>query len=132
MLEKVIANMAVLYQKLRNYHWNMTGKGFMAMHIAFEKEYEALADEIDEVAELVRIKGGKPISTLKEFLDHATLVEGDKEKSMDDMLAEIIADFKTLIAQLKDEFNGDVKTEDVLTGILARLEKSVWLLSSSQ
>ena len=131
MMEKIIANTAVVYQKLRNYHWNMTGKQFVAMHKLFEEEYEALAEDLDEIAELVRMKGEKPIATFKEFLEQATIAEGDMNKSIEEMLKEIIDDYKTLISQMKEAFNDDVKTEDVLTGIIARLEKSIWMMSSS-
>lgn len=130
-MEKLLSDMAVLYQKFRNYHWNVTGKGFMQLHKFLEEEYDALAEEVDEIAELVRMKGEKPLSTYKEYLANARLSEGDKDKSRDDMLAELIKDYEQLLIYLKDEFDEDVKTEDLLTGIIARVEKSLWMMRSS-
>ncbi|MBN1275791.1 DNA starvation/stationary phase protection protein [Candidatus Woesearchaeota archaeon] len=131
MMEKLLSDMALLYQKFRNYHWNVTGPGFMQLHKFLEDEYDALAEEVDEVAELVRMKGEKPLSTYKEFLANARLKEGDKDKSKDEMVQELIKDYEQLLGYLKQEFNGDVKTEDLLTGIIARVEKSIWLMRAS-
>jgi starvation-inducible DNA-binding protein len=34
-LHDVLANQHIMYQKLRNFHWNVVGKHFIALHEAF-------------------------------------------------------------------------------------------------
>ncbi|NJK86607.1 MAG: hypothetical protein HC906_12205 [Bacteroidales bacterium] len=36
-LNKLIASYHVFYQKLRNFHWNVTGQDFFDLHQHFEK-----------------------------------------------------------------------------------------------
>lgn len=132
MMEQPLADLAVLYQKLRNYHWNVVGKQFMQLHKLLEEEYDKIAEELDEVAELVRMKGQKPLSTYKEFLEHTTIKEGDKAKKADEMIKDIAADYEKLLKDFKTQLNGDPTTDDVFTGIARHFEKSLWMLKALQ
>ena len=132
MMEQQLEDLAVLYQKLRNYHWNITGKAFLALHEFLEKEYDTVAEEVDEVAELIRMKGEAPLSTYKDFLANATIKEGDMSLSPDAMIQDLIKDYEKLISDFKTQFNGDPKTEDLYTGIISHFEKSVWMMKAVQ
>src|SRR6187455_1332701 len=57
-LSRVLADQHVLYQKTRNYHWNLTGRRFLPLHELFEKQYRVLVEAIDETAERIRMLGG--------------------------------------------------------------------------
>src|SRR5690606_19574013 len=74
-LTKVLANANVLYTKTRNYHWNVVSADFKELHTLFQEQYEQMAEDIDEIAERIRILGSKSIGTHKEFNEHATLKE---------------------------------------------------------
>ncbi|WP_374718123.1 Dps family protein, partial [Neobacillus sp.] len=50
-LNKQIANWAVLYLKLHNYHWFVKGDQFFTLHAKFEEFYNEAADHLDELAE---------------------------------------------------------------------------------
>ena len=43
-LKIVLADEAIVYQKLRNYHWNVTGPHFFELHIALETLLTRLPD----------------------------------------------------------------------------------------
>src|SRR6185369_7486783 len=66
-LKIVLADEALVYQRLRNYHWNMIGPHFFELHIALEKQYEEIAEVVDEVAERIRQFGVFAPGTLEEF-----------------------------------------------------------------
>src|SRR5690554_5410262 len=70
-LNLLLCNYSVIYQKIRNFHWNVVGGDFFDVHEKLEEEYLSAADNIDTVAERVRILGFKPISTLAEYLEKA-------------------------------------------------------------
>ena len=50
-LNGLLADSTVFYQKLRNYHWFVTGPHFFALHEKFEELYDDWAGKIDEIAE---------------------------------------------------------------------------------
>jgi starvation-inducible DNA-binding protein len=74
-LGRIPADEHVLYMRLRNYHWNLVGMAFGPLHALFQEQYEALAGDIDDVAERIRMLGPNTPGTMTEFLQLATLAE---------------------------------------------------------
>src|SRR5215213_5350224 len=74
-LKIVLADETLLYQKLRNYHWNVTGSQFFSLHAAFENQYNEVADVIDEVAERIRQFGVFAPGTMEELRQITRLSE---------------------------------------------------------
>ncbi len=74
-VNKQVANWTILYEKLHNYHWFIKGHHFFTLHGKFEEFYDEAAGYIDELAERILSIGGKPIGTLKECLEIATIKE---------------------------------------------------------
>jgi starvation-inducible DNA-binding protein len=74
-LNDLLADATVFYQKVRHYHWNVTGPHFFTLHEEFEALYTFWNDAIDEIAEQVRSRGDRPVHTLADVLDLASLEE---------------------------------------------------------
>jgi starvation-inducible DNA-binding protein len=134
-LQRLLADEYVLYTKTRNYHWNVTGPRFHDLHKLFEEQYEALDEVIDELAERSRALGAPAVATLTEFLQLARLKEepaGDPDDGR--MIANLLADHETLIRQLRIDLEAagerfrDAGTNDFLTGLMERHEKTAWML----
>ena len=53
-LKQLLADEHVLYVKLRNYHWNVTGMNFQQLHAFFSEQYTAVSTYIDDIAERIR------------------------------------------------------------------------------
>lgn len=132
-LNQEVANFTLLYTKLHNYHWFVTGKGFFQLHAKFEELYDYVTEKLDEIAERLLQVDGKPVATLKEVLDLATLKEATGEENVDGMIQSVLNDF----TQLNEEFTRGIKlaeeendpvTVDLFTGIKADLEKHIWML----
>ncbi len=49
-LARVLADTYTLYLKTHNYHWNVTGPHFAALHAMFEEQYRELWAATDEIA----------------------------------------------------------------------------------
>lgn len=130
-----IANWTVLYTKLHNYHWYVKGTNFFSLHEKFEELYNEAANYIDEIAERLLTIGGRPIATLAQSLETATLSEASGNETSNAMLEAIIADFAVLGSELKhgmkiaDEAE-DQGTGDLFLGILSSIEKHTWMLNS--
>ncbi|AKS39323.1 general stress protein [Anoxybacillus gonensis] len=134
-VNKQIANWNVLYVKLHNYHWYVKGPQFFTLHTKFEELYNEAALHIDELAERLLALGGKPLATMKEYLAVASVQEAKGNETAEEMVAEIVRDFETMIEELKDGMNyageiNDETTGDMLLGIHQSLEKHVWMLKS--
>lgn len=135
LLSRLVADEHVLYMRLRNYHWNLVGMSFGPLHALFEKQYEALADDIDEIAERIRMLGPTAPGTMTEFLKLATLAERPGDLPDDrGMIVQLVTDHEAIIRNLRrdlracDEQYDDMGTSDFLTELLQKHEKMAWLL----
>ncbi len=134
-LSRLLADEHVLYTRLRNYHWNLVGMAFGPLHALFQQQYEALADDIDDIAERIRMLGPAAPGTMTEFLQLATLAEhpGDLPDERG-MLRQLVADHEAIIRHLRqdlracDEQYDDMGTSDFLTSLMEKHEKMAWLL----
>lgn len=134
-LNKQIANWNVLYVKLHNYHWFVKGEQFFTLHEKFEELYNEAATYIDELAERLLALGGKPLATMKEYLENASIKEATGNEDANEMVRAIANDFAVLIEELKEGMElaqeaGDEGTSDMLLGIRQSLEKHNWMLRS--
>lgn len=135
MLNAMLADQHVLYIKLRNYHWNVTGPYFESLHEMFEEQYKALEAQIDDIAERVRALGHPATGTMAELAKAARLAEepGAHPDAMA-MVANLVKDHETVIRQLRQDIGrcaddlGDEGTADLLIGCMRAQEKMAWML----
>ena len=135
LLQKVTANLSVIYTKTRNFHWNMTGPRFHTMHLFFEAQYKELGEAADEVAERTRSLGGFSIGTLAEFLKLSVIKEEPGVRPpIDGMIQTLVKDHETIIKGLREDIDkcdddyDDAGTADFLTGLMEQHEKLAWML----
>ncbi|MFT4309341.1 MAG: Dps family protein [Candidatus Woesearchaeota archaeon] len=135
-LHIVLANQHVLYQKLRNYHWNVKGKHFMTLHELFEEHYNELSNDIDEIAERIRSLGHYARGTMTEYIKMATLTEMPGEYPDEEgMITELLSDYEAIIVHLRKTSdvcaeNNDKGSEDMIIGIMQKHEKQSWMIRS--
>jgi len=135
-LNRQVANLGVLYTKLHNYHWFVTGAHFYKLHEVFEEFYNEVTEHFDAVAERILMLDEKPYATLKEFLDNATIKEATGDETVNVMLQTTINDFKLLNDEFYEVVNiaqeqGDEVTVDLALGILSSLQKHIWMLEAT-
>jgi len=131
----LIANWTTMYTKLHNFHWYVKGHNFFTLHVKFEELYDEAAGYIDDIAERLISIGGKPVATLRESLELATIKEAAGNETPDQMVAAIVADFEVLDKELREgmsiaEEAGDEATSDLLLGVVSTLEKHRWMLNA--
>jgi starvation-inducible DNA-binding protein len=134
-LKRVLADEFMLYTKLHNYHWHVTGPHFQALHELFQAQYEEIAPVIDDVAERSLSIGARTIGTLEEISEYTTLSEQPGEyPAWDAMIANLVADHETIVRNLRqdvrtcDEKYNDMGNSDFLNGLMEQHEKMAWLL----
>lgn len=134
-LNQLLANYHVHYQKLRNFHWNVTGSDFFDLHVKFEDLYNEAFANIDLTAERIRVFGMTPMSLMKEYLESSTIQEVGTDLDSRAMVTEIIKDFEILVENMNECAEsvaeiGDTATEDMLISFIKTIESNHWMLSS--
>ncbi len=132
-LNRLIADATVFYQKVRHYHWNVTGPHFYTLHDEFEEIYEFWSDAIDELAERLRTVDETPVHTLADILDLTELEEDAGTPQADAMVRRVVADLNALDACIQEvaekaEAADDTGTVTVLEDLSEQIEEDLWML----
>ncbi|TRX60478.1 DNA starvation/stationary phase protection protein [Fulvivirga sp. M361] len=134
-MNELLANYSVHYQKLRNFHWNVKGPDFFDIHEKFEDQYNKAKVAIDDIAERIRVFGQTPLSTMKDYLEVAVIKESDTNLPAMDMVAEILNDYTILLEHMFNTVemaieHGDSGTEDMVKGFIKEMEKDHWMFTA--
>lgn len=137
LLKPILADEQVLYIKVRNYHWNITGSQFFALHAKYEELYTELASDVDEIAEKIRALGVFAPGSMSEFLKLSGIKE-EKENNHPDqyqMTENIANDYEFLSIRIKDAGTkvqnlGDEVTAGQLYTLAEKYDKHIWMLKS--
>lgn len=134
-LRDYLADTYALYVKTQNFHWNVTGLEFFSLHLLFEKQYEDLADAVDEIAERVRALGSYVDGSFSAFQKRTSIPESNKKVSAQQMLKELVQGHETVtkLAHIlipKFEDLEDQGSADLLIKRLGIHEKAAWMLRS--
>lgn len=134
-INTILADLEVLKQKTRNYHWNVTGEHFRSLHLLFEEQYGLMATAADEVAEFSRQYGYPAIGTMQEFLALSSLQEQpgdypDWETMVRNLLTDqntVVRTLREQITVLQEEMEDDVAA-DFVTELCQQHLKMAWML----
>ncbi|HKJ42623.1 MAG TPA: DNA starvation/stationary phase protection protein [Sunxiuqinia sp.] len=134
-INQLIASYHVHYQKLRNFHWNVTGREFFDLHEKFEELYNFSKVNIDDLAERIRVFGATPLATLSDYLEVSKISEPVGVPSPTEMVDQILSDFEILLSQMinvleKANDLGDVSTIDLVNTMVKSTEKYYWMFTS--
>jgi starvation-inducible DNA-binding protein len=135
MLNLILADEFVLYATTRDYHWNVSGPGFLGFHQQFEAQYDRIATWIDDVAERARAIGVGVRGSWTDLARGArTSADPGIGLSAGHMFSELLARHEEIIVQLRNDSQAcaeryhDAGTADFLTGLMAQHEKMAWML----
>lgn len=134
-LNTLLADYHVYYQKLRNFHWNVTGKSFFELHEKFELMYDDAKLKIDEIAERILTLRYQPVSNLTDYLKMSSLKESESTLNDEKMVNILLDDHGTLIQQMRKVVEvageaGDEGTIDLIGAYIRELEKTSWMLDA--
>ena len=134
-LKQIQADATVFYQKLRSFHWTVTGERFFQLHERFEEAYNRWADQIDDVAERIVIDGGTPLLSLDSIKATSKIQEESGVRPAPAMLESVVADSRCLLELVSNaiqvaESEGRRGTVNLLDEIRDKEEKALWMLSA--
>jgi starvation-inducible DNA-binding protein len=134
-LSTVLADAYMLYLKTHNFHWNVTGPMFSALHVMFEEQYTEQWNALDDIAERIRSLGHFAPATYKRYAELSSITEEPEVLAAKDMIRQLVDGNETLIRTLRtgvkvaDEID-DYPTADMLTTRMEVHEKNAWMLRS--
>ncbi|MBI4372279.1 MAG: DNA starvation/stationary phase protection protein [Candidatus Omnitrophica bacterium] len=135
-LSKFLADTYALYVKTQNFHWNVTGPLFPALHKFFEEQYQELALAVDVLAERIRALGYIAPGTFRDFIRLTSIEEepdlpdaGGMTRSL--MEGHELLSKKARILLTKADDEEDQATVDLLADRIRAHDKAAWMLRSS-
>ena len=136
-MNKLVATEGVFYIRLHQFHWYVKGNNFFTLHEKFEELYDEVTESLDEVAERLLTIGGKPYSTLQEFIEHSVIEERaeDKDLSQEEMVDAVITDLETIRELIVEGINltdehEDFPSNDLYIATKDGIDKHLWMLNA--
>ncbi len=135
-LNACVADAIAMGLALKQAHWNVKGKNFIAVHELFDSVHANLQGHIDVMAEQVQILDGVALGTLetvgkdsriKPYPTDLTKAE-DHLKAICDRMRDLGGALREAIGTVDEA--GDADTADVFTAASRQVDKDLWFLSS--
>jgi len=135
-LNVYLSNLAVLNVKLHNLHWNVEGKHFVQIHNYTERLYDDFFAKYDEVAEMLKMRGEKPLVKLADYLKNASIEELNQDNFSSDEVLQIVKGdldkMKSLATEIRNEADeaGDFEVVSAFEDHVAGYSKNLWFVNS--
>ena len=134
-LARLLADSYTLYLKTHNFHWNVTGPSFNALHTMFETQYTELALAVDQIAERIRALGVFAPGSYRQFGALTSIEEETEVPSAKEMIRLLVEGQEAVVRTARSIFPvadaaGDEPTADLLTQRMQTHEKNAWMLRS--
>jgi starvation-inducible DNA-binding protein len=137
-LSAFLSDAYTLYLKTHNFHWNVTGPMFNALHNMFEEQYTEQWTALDDIAERIRALGFNAPGSYAEFIRLSTIKEEPGLTEAPDwreMVHQLVVGNEAVCRTAREVLDvasdaDDAPTEDLLTQRLHTHEKYAWMLRS--
>lgn len=134
-LKMILANTYALYLKTQNYHWNVTGMHFAALHRLFDEQYNELAESVDEIAEHIRMQNDLAPGSFNEFQKLNKISDAQANLDAKDMITDLLASHTLLLTLLEDTLKqaqdeADEVVADFMIERMGAHKKYQWMLQS--
>lgn len=134
-LSAFLADSYTLYLMTHNFHWNVTGPQFAALHQMFMNQYTEQWDALDLIAERIRALGHPAPGTNRAFVELSSIREIDGVPKANEMVRHLVAAQEATARTARKLLPltmaaHDAPTADILTQRLEVHEKNAWMLRS--
>ena len=134
-LSQLLADTYTLYLKTQNFHWNVTGPQFRALHSMFEEQYTELAGAVDSIAERIRALGHPAPGSFARFGQLTSIEEDPGVPAAEEMTRQLAGGHEAVDRTARNVFGlaeeaEDQVTMDLLVERMQIHEKAAWMLRS--
>lgn len=135
-LQRNLASTICLYLKFKKFHWDVRGRHFRDLHLAYDDFIEKFFPSIDELAERLVALGGSPKNSLSDLerysvvaIPSVTIRDGRTQ------VTELVDDLSAIGRGYRDDSQaadqaGDPATADMYNGYAAIIDKIRWMLQA--
>ena len=131
-----LSDLVVFYLKLHDLHWNVKGMQFVPVHQYTEARYEDMAEKFDAIAELILMHGEKPVSSIAQYLELASIKEASKPSYQDAEVLNILIEDMSYLKNKAEALRAEMAADDVFDVVavleehIAGYNKELWFLKS--
>jgi starvation-inducible DNA-binding protein len=137
-LSRFLADSYTLYLKTHNFHWNVTGPMFNALHNMFEMQYTEEWNALDDVAERIRALGFNAPGSYPEFIRLSSIREEPGLQTAPEwreMVRQLVVGNEAVCRTARKTLDvaegaDDDPTVDLMIQRLQTHEKYAWMLRS--
>lgn len=124
-----------LYLKAHNYHWNVEGQDFAQYHDFLGDLYTAIFNNVDLIAEKIRMLGTYTPGSMQRFLELCAIDEATSVPDARTMLSQLADDNDKMIIQIRAgivaaEGANEPAISNFLQDVLDQHQKHAWMLKS--
>lgn len=137
-LQQLLADVAIFYHTVHEFHWNVKGQNFYEYHKLLDKIVSDVYDSIDPIAENIRKLDSYARYSMSDLLKLASLKEvSGVESSTQEIVSDLVRLNSELISTLKTTFDtaNSSNEQGVANFIAERIDmhqKWNWFLKSSE
>lgn len=134
-LSRVLADSYSLYLKTHNFHWNVTGPMFQALHTMFMTQYTEQWTALDAIAERIRALGFPAPGSYSQYARLTTIKEETGVPTAKEMIQQLVVGQEAVTRTVREAFKvadaaDDQPSADLLTQRMEIHEKNAWMLRS--
>ncbi|WP_221091428.1 Dps family protein [Deinococcus aquaedulcis] len=135
-LQRNLATTISLYLKFKKYHWDIRGRFFRDLHLAYDEFIAMIFPAIDEQAERLVALGGSPIAAPADIERYSTvIVPAETVRDARTQVSDLVADLTRVGRGYRDDSQtvddaNDPATADLYNGYAATVDKIRWMLQA--
>ena len=135
-LQRNLATTICLYLKFKKYHWDIRGRFFRDLHLAYDEFIEEIFPSIDEQAERLVALGGSPKNAPSDLGKYSVVrVPTETVRDARSQVADLVADLSKVGRGYRDDSGTvddakDHATSDMYNGYAATIDKIRWMLQA--
>ena len=133
-LSRLLADTYTLYLTTHNFHWNVKGPMFTALHQMFMTQYTELWNAVDPVAERIRSLGHAAPGSYAQFSELTSVPDVPRQPPTALEMVRILVQGHEAVTRTARELfpvaeaGADEATADLLTQRMAIHEQTAWML----
>lgn len=136
LLNSSLASTTDLQAQLKQAHWNIKGKEFIALHKLFDELAEAVEEQVDIIAERITSLGGTALGTIAQAASNTQLPLYPVDIFTAEQHIAHLSHHFAILSELsranieRTEELGDMATNDVYIDLTRMLDKNMWFLEA--
>ncbi|MBB6099170.1 starvation-inducible DNA-binding protein [Deinobacterium chartae] len=135
-LQRTLATTIALYLKFKKFHWDIRGRFFRELHLAYDEMAEEVFASIDVLAERLVMLGGSPVAAPADIERYSTVrVPTETIRDAREQLRQLVEDHNRITHAMRDDSKtvddaNDPATADIFNGLLHQHDEHRWMLQA--